>query len=65
MTYTIEMKRAPDISAEERRRRLWRAYQIILDCAERAEEAADEAKVDGPASSAAGDAAPERSATGV
>jgi hypothetical protein len=34
--YQIEMHRAPGISDEERRRRLHRAYQILLDAARRA-----------------------------
>ena len=44
--YAIKMQSIPEISEEERRSRLYRAYQIILECAQR--EADDDHLPKGP-----------------
>ena len=36
--YTVTMQAIPEISEEERHSRLWRAYQIILECARQTED---------------------------
>lgn len=63
-TKTAPVQKPPVVTDKERRRRqaLWEVYCLLLDSARPIEEeAADGAKVEGPAPSAAEDAAHKRS----
>jgi hypothetical protein len=42
--HAITTQSVPEISEEERRSRLWRAYQIILECAGRSENEAPDSQ---------------------
>lgn len=64
MTYRVEMIRSPGLSDEEVRRRLYTVYSLLIRLGREHKKTADDVKVDGPPSSAADDAAQERSAVG-